>query len=356
MSLYRYPFFSIIVPVYNTEKYIEKAIYSLISQTFQMIEIIIIDDNSSDNTSNICDLLASKYPFIKVIHLQKNKGVSNARNIGIEIAKGEYISFLDADDYVDKDFYEKIYWCLKNNKYDVLMVGVKEEYFDQEGSIKNNNIIDVKNGIYGSYDIYDIMPMYFRNTLFRYVWNKCYKREYLYKIKVKFKNIKMGEDVDFNIDVFKDIETFVTLEKCYYHYVKSNTNSATAKFIENYWNIHIELLNKEINLFKIWGKQKETEEFICNEYIKAVYISLQLTYYKEALMDNKKRMIFLNGIYNSQLYKKLQVSMNCITEKKYYLLAKILQSQNSYMILFITYIIFLLKSKFIGIWFVLKQK
>lgn len=352
----RKPFFSVIVPVYNTEKYIEKAIYSLISQTFQRIEIIIIDDNSSDNTSNICDLLAYNYHFIKVIHLQENKGVSNARNIGIDIARGEYISFIDADDYVDKDFYEKIYLCLINNECDVLMVGVKEEYFDQKGNIKKNNIIDVKNGIYEYQDIYNIMPKYFKNTLFRYVCNKCYKRKYLYRIKVKFKNMKMGEDVDFNIAVFLDIERFITLEKCYYHYIKSNTNSATSGFIENYWDIHIGLLNKEIDLFKIWRKQKETEEFIYIEYIKVIYISLQLTYYKEALMNNRKRINFLNDVYKSKLYMKLQERINCITEKKYYLLARTLQSKNRYIILFVSYIIFLLKSRFIGIWFILKQR
>ena len=109
--------------------------------------------------------------------------------------------------------------------------------------------------------------LFFRKILYLGMYtNKCYKRVFVQN-KVEIKNIKMGEDVDFNIDVFQNIENIVTLEKCYYHYVKSNTNSATAKFIRNYWNIHIELLNKEINLFKIWGKQKKQKSL----YVMKIY-------------------------------------------------------------------------------------
>ncbi len=98
---------SVIVPVYNVEKYLEECVNSLTSQTYSNLEILLIDDGSTDGSGNICDSLAKEDARIRVFHLQ-NGGVSNARNFGIENAKGEYLSFVDSDDWVDLDMYEKM--------------------------------------------------------------------------------------------------------------------------------------------------------------------------------------------------------------------------------------------------------
>ena len=106
---------SIIVPVYNVEKYLKKCVDSILGQTFTDFELLLIDDGSTDNSGSICDELAKTDNRIKVIH-KENGGLSDARNIGIEVAKGDFIGFIDSDDYIDEDMYAFLY----NNilKYD----------------------------------------------------------------------------------------------------------------------------------------------------------------------------------------------------------------------------------------------
>lgn len=99
---------SVIVPIYNTEKYLAKCLDSLINQTFQRLEIILIDDGSTDNSGQICDEYAVKDDRIKVIH-KTNGGVSSARNAGLDVVTGSYIAFVDPDDYIDSDMYEVLY-------------------------------------------------------------------------------------------------------------------------------------------------------------------------------------------------------------------------------------------------------
>ena len=106
---------SIIVPVYNVELYLEKCIESIINQTYTNIEIILVDDGATDSSGNICDLYSKKDSRIKVIH-KRNGGLSDARNVGIEKAVGQYLMFVDSDDYIDKTMCEKLYNALKKQK------------------------------------------------------------------------------------------------------------------------------------------------------------------------------------------------------------------------------------------------
>ena len=111
---------SIIVPVYNSEKYLQTLINSLIAQTLKEIEIIVIDDGSTDSSGKILDDYQSELEKIKVIHKQ-NAGVSAARNTGLEVASGEYIGFVDSDDWIEKDMYEKLYNTAKLKNCNVVI-------------------------------------------------------------------------------------------------------------------------------------------------------------------------------------------------------------------------------------------
>lgn len=124
------PKVSIIVPVYNVEKYFDRCINSLINQTLREIEIILVDDESPDNCPEMCDKYAKKDSRIKVIH-KKNGGLGFARNSGLDIAAGEYFAFVDSDDYVDLDFYEKLYTAAKNGDYDLAQGGISKKHGDR---------------------------------------------------------------------------------------------------------------------------------------------------------------------------------------------------------------------------------
>lgn len=115
---------SVIVPIYNTEKFLRKCIESIVNQTLQEIEIILINDGSTDNSHNICLEYAEKYPEkIRYIN-NKNIGCSATRNLGIELAKGEYIAFVDSDDYIEKGMYKEMYEVTRNKNLDVVVSGI----------------------------------------------------------------------------------------------------------------------------------------------------------------------------------------------------------------------------------------
>ena len=118
---------SIIVPVYNVEKYIEKCLKSLVNQTLKDIEIIIVNDGTKDNSQRIVDKYTKKYDFVKS-YIKENGGLSSARNYGLKYANGEYIAFVDSDDYVDKDMYEIMYNKAKSNDFDVVVCNLKYIY------------------------------------------------------------------------------------------------------------------------------------------------------------------------------------------------------------------------------------
>ena len=118
MSNYGNELISIIVPVYNVEQYLEKCVCSIINQTYKNLEIILVDDGATDSSGNMCDELAKSDNRIKVYH-KENGGLSDARNYGVERATGEYIGFVDSDDYIDSEMYEKLYEAIKKEDVDV---------------------------------------------------------------------------------------------------------------------------------------------------------------------------------------------------------------------------------------------
>lgn len=162
---------SVIVPVYNVRKYIEKCIYSIINQTYKNLEIIIIDDGSTDGSETLCDKFKDKDQRVIVLH-QKNSGQSRARNKGLEIASGEYIGFVDADDWIDNDFFEKL--IEKSEKEDLDMCVCNRKIFSEQGKMlyETTSILDK------TYSMKDVNK-YFYNHFFQYtpvIYNRIYKR------------------------------------------------------------------------------------------------------------------------------------------------------------------------------------
>ena len=133
------PKISIIVPVYKVEPYIHKCIDSILNQTFKEFELILVDDGSPDNCGNICDEYAKKDNRVRVIH-KENGGISSARNIGLDVSNGEYIGFVDSDDYIKLDMYERLYNSCKVNNADISIIGTIE--VDENGKKLYEHIPD----------------------------------------------------------------------------------------------------------------------------------------------------------------------------------------------------------------------
>lgn len=259
---------SIIVPVYNAEGYIEKCLDSLIAQTLKEIEIIAIDDGSTDNTSK---LLMKYKDRIKIIH-QKNKGVASARNRGLKEAKGEYIAFVDSDDWVNEDMLKKLYQKAKSQNFDCVMCNFS--YVDDEkiwdGTIMpSNDIIDLS------------AKKKFLITMFPVIWNKIYKREKI--VKFKFKDGVWAEDVEYLYRILTNIDNIgVINDKLYYYYQRLKSESRLYderiySYIHNFNGI-IDFYKKN-NLYK---EYKLELEYCYVRYIYATFVK-RATYF-----ENKK--------------------------------------------------------------------
>lgn len=226
MSGVNQPLISVIVPVYKVEKYLNRCVDSIIKQTYKNIEIILVEDGSPDACPEICDALADKDSRVRVIH-KTNGGLSSARNAGIDVAKGEYIGFVDSDDFIDKDMYSRLFTLISLHNADVAMikyVEVTDDSFPKK--------------------IDQVHEMYFRGIETESAFLKLRVESVcvgLYSRNAiggtRFQVGKTSEDIPFNFEVFKNINSFVYApENRYYYYYNPNSIS-NGKLNGNMFNL-----------------------------------------------------------------------------------------------------------------------
>ena len=227
---------SIIVPVYNIGNLVERTIKSICNQTYQNLEIIIVDDGSTDNTPSIIDELAKKDERIKVIHKQ-NGGVTSARLCGIENATGDYIGFCDGDDLVEPEMYEVLLQNAKKNNADISHCGYQmvfpsrvDLYYGTERLVEQDTVTGLNDLLSGAF----VEPG---------LWNKLYNKSLFHSGKMDL-SIKNFEDLLMNYYLFKESKKSVFYDKCFYHYMIREGSAATG-------NISAKKLTDPIKVFKI---------------------------------------------------------------------------------------------------------
>lgn len=193
---------SIIIPVFNNQKHLKRCLDSVLVQTYKNIEVILIDDGSTDNSGEICDDYASKDKRIKVFHTI-NQGVSIARNLGLDNATGEYIMFVDSDDWIEKNTLECVYNNLKKYSYDCLLFG----FIIEKNKSRNNVMISKQDVCYNNRsEIISVLPELILNEYINPLWNKVYKKSIIENMNLRFdKTIHLGEDLLFNFNYFKQV-------------------------------------------------------------------------------------------------------------------------------------------------------
>lgn len=219
--------------MYNTPiSYLDQCMLSLVDQTFHDIEIILVDDGSGCEISEACNRYAEKDSRVKVIH-QKNQGVSAARNTGIEKASGEWIMFVDADDWLEVDACEKIYERLKTNSCDILMFNHVRNYAGKQVQMKYGLVPDK---LYDMNNIVDKEFLYKRamgvpepqkgwTCILTYIWDKVYSKQFLIKNNLRFPvGIPKSEDKIFILSCFEKTRNLYYVEHKYYHYRMNNTS------------------------------------------------------------------------------------------------------------------------------------
>jgi len=239
------PKISIIVPVYNVEKYIDKCLKSLTLQTLQGIEIIIVNDGSLDRSIDIIEKYVKENPTKIKYYEKKNGGLSSARNYGIEYATGEYIAFLDSDDYIEINMYEEMYNLAKKENADMVecdfiweweygkkVYDKRREYKTKEDMMKKPRVV---------------------------AWNKIYKREILNKNKIRFPEGLIYEDMEFFYKLLPHLNKISYINKYFVHYIqrKDSISNKQTKKIEDIFKILDNIFDyyKEQNLYNQYEKE-----------------------------------------------------------------------------------------------------
>lgn len=262
------PLISVIVPVYLAEKYIHRCVDSILRQTYKNLEIILVDDGSPDKCGEICDEYQKIDSRVKVIH-QENAGVSAARNAGIDVAKGEYIAFIDSDDYIQLNMYEKMMFELIKSKVDICVCQWQYEYADGKQVVDSNNIDKT---IYGRKKAVEFAEFFCRgqyeNGVVCSACDKLYKRDIFNN--VRFVGNYVEDDRIHNEILCKDYFVVIIPEQFYVYC--QNKGSLTNKPFEKENLLFLDVLAERIVCF---SNNKfistNTRKLYCNMYIEYFY-------------------------------------------------------------------------------------
>lgn len=271
---------SIIVPVYNVEKYLPKCLESLIKQTLKDIEIICVNDGSIDNSLAILKEFASKDSRIRIIDNQ-HQGVAKTRNTGIEQSSGEYIGFVDSDDYIDIDFFEKLYNSATKSNSDIAIASI----------LKHKNFFNIYNAKYTKEEtaitIQDKIKLCEdKKHFFFYAWNKIYHSRFIKENNIKFSEGQIYEDVMFAIKALYYSNKIISVYGTKYHYIEHENSLTKSKDKTG---------EKEHDLIKAYS---ELQEF-CNS--KNIEIPERLNYY------TKENFGFILNLYKGKYQSKIQL-------------------------------------------------
>ena len=308
------PEVSIIVPIYNSEKYLSRCVDSIVSQTFDNFECILIDDGSTDSSSSICERYNKSDDRIVVIH-QENAGLSVTRNRGMEIARAKYVCHVDSDDYIQKNMCEILIDAMHRSDTDVVCCGYAENnkvrsLCEEDFIFQNSNIIEI------------VHYLELRHA-FGIAWNKLYKKSILDNYSIRFPSAisKFGEDMIFNLQYFCHINTAYVSSNYLYHYrhdnksslAKENVTLAECEFrFENVSKLFIQIDNNAKSLFyaELLAKDfKYTLAMLLRLYSEnmgtkerqAITNKLK-NFYKENRAKNKFSSILVKGIYKMLLF------------------------------------------------------
>lgn len=282
---------SIILPVYNSEKTISRTIKSIINQTYKNIELIIINDGSTDNSGKICKEFASNFNIIKYIEIENN-GVSNARNLGIQNATGEFIMFIDSDDEYYTNTVEKVVQEIEKNSNLQQVVFSYDRIHIDTNKIKKMTTenLEIVNGIDKNLFIEKLQ----KACLFNQIWNKAFKRDFLVNNGIQFDtNVSSGEDYKFNIQYIDFVNNSLYIDEILYKYYSGEEGLSLKTGPEK---IYVKLDNLKEHR-RLYEKMNYNTTYIDNNYVYTCLSGLTAMKIKN---DSKKTRENINRYINNE--------------------------------------------------------
>lgn len=294
---------SIIVPIYNVEQYLIQCIESILEQSLSNIEIILVDDGSKDNSGNICDEYARRDSRIRVIH-KENGGLVSARKAGLELATGDYIAYVDGDDFIESNMYEVMYAKAVQENADIVIVG----YLADNGQKLSQKKNVIASGVYKGDDMQELYSKMLYSGKFYVpgiipaVWNKLFKKEVLYDCQMNVPNeIQMGEDVACTYRSIMNAKVVMIDNDFYPYHYRYVPNSMSKGIDENYFQ-NIFLLYRYLRQCLQGARTIESQIEFYLAYL--VHIGINSIFGKRSKLNNFQKCVYVKKL--EEEYSKKQ--------------------------------------------------
>lgn len=316
---------SVIVPIYNEKEYLSCCIESILNQSFANMEILLIDDGSTDGSSRICDEYAKKDSRIRVVH-KENGGVVSARKAGIRAAKGEYIAYVDGDDWIEPNMYERMYETLVAQDVDVVMCGIYED----TGGYHKKRIHGILEGYYGKTELLEnvypqmiVGDLFFEWRVFPGVWDKLFKRTCVEEFQLAVdERIVMGEDAACTYPCLLHANSIYVMSDCLYHYRQSV--SSMVKKVQDYdkekeqFGILYRSVNNQFTEYReIYDMRQQWEKYVLflvtprADGVYKGYKELDYLYPFPQVKKGARIVLYGAGTYGQRLFQYLEKTGFC---------------------------------------------
>ncbi len=301
---------SLIVPVYNAEPYLGYAITSILRQTYENIELILVNDGSTDQSLKICNNYARTDSRIRVIDMP-NSGVSAARNRGIEEATGEYIQFADADDVIHSNMIKRMTGVMDAYEKDLAVCGFEMITLDAAYRIINRTLCT--SDMLGSECVLTREMFYqhiafilWKSSLLECSWNKLFRRRIVEDNHIRFpEELSLGEDFCFNMNYFQHINGVVFVADKYYYYLQSNQNSLTRHYREHFFEIQLFLVQRFEQLLRNNTLiSMEEEKWLCEYMAEKTIQSVRNLFCEECQLTPLEKKVKIAKIVNHEFVRK----------------------------------------------------
>jgi glycosyltransferase involved in cell wall biosynthesis len=297
---------SIVVPIYNAENYLKKCVDSLINQTYKDIEIILVNDGSTDDSLRICNEYNKLDKRVRVID-KENGGASSARNAGIKNANGEYIMFADSDDYVAENWVEEL--AASQNKNEDSFVICDIHWQDVDGTVYSQHN-DIRYGKYALKEYYEVVE----NKLFNQPYNKIYKKSIIKENSISFnESFVIGEDINFNLDYIKHTQSVFLIDKRLYYYLENREDSLCHRYYEDLFEINLFTYKHNLRLFSLFSIEECVFEKLKLGFVGSVTDCLdrELARKQKSFSKRKKRMkVIMSNTDYLEALKQVKANIN----------------------------------------------
>ena len=298
---------SIIIPVYNAEKYILRCVESVKKQSYKNIEIILVNDGSTDNSKKLCNEIINTDKRIKVIN-KENGGVHTARNEGIRIANGDYITFIDIDDWIEEDYILTLIKIIESKNIDLAICNYKDVYIESNKEEYSSN----DNGEDREINISELIDeRFFFNGLINPCWGKLYKMSIIKGQGIRFESLKLSEDTLFNLNYLSFCKNiFITSKRLYFYVHYKNSNNLTSKVYKDMFKDYLKVHKKYLELIKRYNNNEKDIYIVDKTMYFQYYNAISKIFNSKNIKYKEKRKII-----NLALDNELIVNTFCIDQK-----------------------------------------